>query len=283
VRPTEEKGLPRVSVVIPAYRNAQFVAEAIESVLAQTYRDFEIVVADHSSDDGTASVLEKYAAVPKVRVLSPTPAGGGALANWARVTSHSRGELVKLLCGDDLIHPDALMVQVAALDDCPGATMVACQRHVIDVNGRILLRDRGLGPLRGLVSGREAIRATVRAGTNLFGEPGCVLFRRQALSEVGGWSDEFPYLIDLAAYVAILGRGDVVAVPQTLASFRVSSGQWSSRLAAQQASQTRHFFRSLRRDKPGLVSGGDLALAGFRARILSAARRVFLAVLARGK
>lgn len=66
-----------------------------------------------------------------------------------------------------------------------------------------MLRGRGLG-MRGEVTGTEAIRRTVLAGTNIFGEPASVLFRRAALIDVGGWDGRFPYLIDLATYCAVL-------------------------------------------------------------------------------
>ena len=74
-----------VSIVVPTYNNADFVEETIESILAQTYADFELVIADHSSTDGTWEKLQRFVDEPRVRLLE-TPAGGGAPANWTRVT-----------------------------------------------------------------------------------------------------------------------------------------------------------------------------------------------------
>ena len=119
---------PRVSVVVPAYNNADFLADTLESILAQDYDDYELVIADHSSSDRTAQVLGAYAARSRVRVLAPTPAGGGALANWNRVSEHAHGEFIKLVCGDDLIAPSALREQVQALDRNPTAVFVASPR-----------------------------------------------------------------------------------------------------------------------------------------------------------
>lgn len=68
---------PRVSVVIPAYRNAKYLALTLDSILAQDFIGYEVIVADHSSDDDTSEVLARYASHPLVRVLSPTPRGGG--------------------------------------------------------------------------------------------------------------------------------------------------------------------------------------------------------------
>lgn len=265
---------PRVSVVIPAYNNAQFLGETIESILSQDYDDYELVVADHSSVDKTGEIIERYAGNPFVRVMTPTPAGGGALANWNRVSGFARGEFVKLVCGDDLIAPSALREQVAALDANPSAALVASRRALVDSNGKVILQRRGLAGLRGLVPGRVAVRASVRAGTNIFGEPACVLFRRQILERVGGWDSRFPYLIDQATYTRILFHGDMVALPKVLASFRISSGQWSVQLVRQQAEQAMAFHAALRESNEGLLSRVDMLTGNARAIAISYARRL---------
>ena len=264
---------PHVSVVVPAYNNASYLAATLDSVLTQDYPDYELVVADHSSTDATAQVLERYALHPRVRVLSPTPPGGGALANWNRVSQHARGELLKLVCGDDLIAPGLLREQVSALDANPGAVLVACTRDLVDASGRVVIRDRGLAGLDGRISGADAVRATVRAGTNIFGEPGCVMFRRDLLEREGGWDSTWPYLIDQATYVRILMHGDMVALRRPLASFRISAGQWSVRLLGQHAAQSRAFHRWLRESRPGLLTAGDVMLGDARAMAMGVARR----------
>ena len=95
--------VPRVTVVIPAFENAPYIRAAVGSVLAQTYRDFELVVADHSSTDGTWEILQDLAADPRVRLVR-TPSGGGAQRNWNRVTREARGELVKRACAAPPAH-----------------------------------------------------------------------------------------------------------------------------------------------------------------------------------
>ena len=265
---------PRVSVVVPAYRNVEYLAQTLDSILAQDYDDFELVVADHSSNDGTDELLARYADHPKVRVLSPTPAGGGAKANWDRVSMAARGELLKLVCGDDLIAPDALARQVAALDAHPSAVLVASKRDLVDAQGKVVIAGRGLGPLKGLVSGRDAVRASVLAGTNLFGEPGCVMFRRELLVQAGGWDNSHPYLIDQASYSAIMLQGDMVALRESLASFRINAGQWSVRLMNDQAQQAIDFHNALAAADPQLLSPMTLRVGNLKARLMAQARRL---------
>ncbi|MBA0264438.1 glycosyltransferase family 2 protein [Stenotrophomonas maltophilia] len=265
---------PRVSVVVPAYRNVEYLAQTLDSILAQDYDDFELVVADHSSNDGTTELLARYAGHPKVRVLDPTPAGGGAKANWDRVSIAAHGELLKLVCGDDLIAPDALSRQVAALDAHPSAVLVASKRDLVDAHGKVVIAGRGLGPLKGLVRGRDAVRASVLAGTNLFGEPGCVMFRRELLVQAGGWDNSHPYLIDQASYSAIMLQGDMVALRESLASFRINAGQWSVRLMNDQAQQAIDFHNALAAADPQLLSPMTLRVGNLKARLMAQARRL---------
>lgn len=263
---------PRVSVVVPAYNSAEFIGATMDSILSQSFEDFELLVSDHSSTDGTWEALQQFATDPRVR-LSRLPFGGGAPANFNAVTGLATGEYVKLVCGDDLLRRDSLSEQVAALDAHPSAVLAASPRDVIDACGRPVLRNRGLAGLRGEVRGAEAIRRTVQAGTNIYGEPASVLFRRSALTAVGGWDSKFPYLIDEATYCAVLLRGDLVAVPRPLAAFRVSESQWSVKLVRAQAEQAVGFRRYFAAAHPGVVTRSDLLLGTARAHANAVARR----------
>lgn len=265
---------PTVSVVIPAYNNVQYISETLESVLNQSYEDYEVVVADHSSVDGTQEVIDSFKGHPKLRILTPTPPGGGAQANWNRVSSEARGKFVKLVCGDDLIAPTALSEQVQAFQQHPTAVLVASQRDLVDSNGDVFVRNRGLQGITGLVSGAEAVRATVVAGSNIFGEPACVMYRRDVLEDEGGWDNTHPYLIDEATYARICFHGDVVALRRSLAVFRISASQWSVRLAKQQSDQAIAFHEQIAREHPHVLSRFDLWIGNWKAISMSYARRL---------
>lgn len=263
---------PCVSVVVPAYNNERYIVETMESILAQNYPNLEVIVADHSSTDGTAALLYRFADDSRVTLLT-TEAGGGALRNWNRVSRAATGEFLKLVCGDDLLAPNAVSKQVTAFQEHPSAVLVAAQRDIVDHYGDPVIQGRGLAGLRGLVNGRVAARRTVRVGSNLFGEPACVLFRKDVLERVGWWHADYPYLIDEASYVEVILHGDVVALPETLASFRISAGQWSVALATQQASQAQNFHRALFKRDPGLLSRSDVIVGNARVVLMALARR----------
>ena len=271
---------PKLSLVIPAYNNAEFISETIDSILAQDFQDWELIIADHSSSDGTLAAVERFAADPRISVVV-TEAGGGAPRNWNRVTELATGEYLKLVCGDDLLRPGVLSAQVAALDANPDATLTASPRDIVDADGVVLIAARGLQGLADRMPGPQAARISVRAGTNVFGEPACVMVRRATLEQVGGWDSRFPYLIDQATYSRILLQGHFVAARRAGAAFRLNGGQWSVALAASQADQAREMHEWLRAEAPEILSASDVRVGNLRARLMSYGRRMVYAILAR--
>lgn len=264
--------MPRVSIVVPSYNNERDIVQTIESILNQTYRDFELIVSDHTSSDGTVELLEPYREKGLLR-LESLPTGGGAPANWNSVSNFASGEFLKLVCGDDLLERGIVERQIRALDSHPGAVLAASPRAVIDASGKTLIRKRGLGNLKGLVNGPRAVHEALLSASNLFGEPAFVLMRRDSWSKAGGWTGEFPYLIDQHTYSNVLLRGDFVAVPEVGGSFRVSTTQWSSRLIREQAAQVIAFHRAFVTRNEYLLSKPELYLANAKARMNALGRR----------
>jgi hypothetical protein len=219
-----------------------------------------------------------------VRLLR-TPAGGGAERNWNRVTREARGELVKLVCGDDLLAPESLATQVAAFDSSEGGgagvVMVASPRDIVDASGRLVVREHGLGGLTGRVPGTEAIRRSVLRGANIFGEPCCVLIRRTTLEEVGGWHADPGFMIDQATYCRVLLRGDLVTTPGSLAAFRISAAQWSVALAREQARSAAEMHRQVAGLMPGLLTPHEVRLGNARATLRAFQRRLVYLYLGR--
>ena len=116
---------PRVSVILPAYNRETLVARAIDSVLAQTFDDFELIVVDDASKDGTRAVLETYRDHPRVRlILSDVNRGGSGARNLG--IEAARGTLIAFQDSDDVWLPGKLAAQVAALEAHPKAGLCYC-------------------------------------------------------------------------------------------------------------------------------------------------------------
>jgi glycosyltransferase involved in cell wall biosynthesis len=265
---------PTVSVCIPAYNGERYIDSAVDSVLGQTLTDLELVVVDDGSTDATVDVV-RARTDSRLRLVT-NEERIGAVANWNRAVAECRGRYVKLLCQDDALAPDCLERQVGALEapGCEDAVLAAGQRDVVDESGRVLLHARGLAGMRGRVSGLEAMARCVRTGTNVLGEPACVLVRADALRAAGPWSGALPYVIDLDMWFRLLARGDLVAVPGALARFRVHSMSWSTALARDQARQARALFHQWSREPGTRIRRRDELVGAARAELLRVGRRL---------
>lgn len=267
---------PRVSVCIPTYKGAGTIGAAIRSVLAQTFGDFELIVIDDASPDDTVAVTSAFRD-PRLR-LEVNPRNLGPQSNWNRCLDLARGDFVKLLPHDDLLHPECLQRQVQVLaDDHDRLIALACSaRDVIGPGGRVLLRARGFpGRPQGPIPRSDVVRHCIRRGTNLIGEPGAVMFRRELAQRVGGFDMRFPYVIDLDYWLRLLQHGQAWYCPQALASFRVWQGSWSVAIGLRQAADFRGLMQDVEAQGPASTTALDRALGRLTPTLNSVARQVF--------
>lgn len=125
---------PLVTVVIPSYNRAQYIAETIESVLGQTYPNIEIIVIDDGSTDNTREIVENY--VPRVQYVWQENAERGASRNHG--LRLAKGEFISFLDSDDLWLPNKVEDDLAAFQDTPEAGVVFSDAMEIDAEGREL-------------------------------------------------------------------------------------------------------------------------------------------------
>jgi glycosyltransferase involved in cell wall biosynthesis len=239
---------PLVSVCIPCYNGGAFIARTLEAVFNQSLTDgFEVIVCDNQSTDNTVSVIAGFAD-PRLKLVQ-NDHNLGIAGNWQKALSLAHGKYVKLLCADDVIYPDCLAQQVAALEapENAAATLAICGSDIIDASDRILFRRRcRFRP--GLNRGADPIRKSVRWGTNLIGEPMAGLFRRSTLERIGLFVSENQFLIDMELWAALLKEGDLFVDEGRLSAFRISGGSLSAEIGRKQAAAFRSFARSVQKD-----------------------------------
>jgi glycosyltransferase involved in cell wall biosynthesis len=246
-------GPPRVSICVPSYAAERFLAEALDSVLAQTETNWEMVVIDDASTDGSFEIAQRYAAAdPRITAIR-NPENLGAAGTWAATVAATTAPFVKLLCCDDAIRPDCLARQLAVFDSDGGdrVGLVAAQRQLVAEDGTMIRKRHGLMGLKrspDVIGHRQLVEAMLRSGTNPLGEPSTVMFRREALEAAGGFDPEWRYVIDLKAYVEVAKRYRVALIREPIGVFRVSSTSWSAHLAKLQSAETRKLFRTAARD-----------------------------------
>jgi glycosyltransferase involved in cell wall biosynthesis len=194
---------PCISVVIPVYNRASMVLEAVESVLAQTFKDFELIVVDDGSTDDTASLLVRFGS--SLRLFRQEHLGVSAARN--RGIAEARGQLIAFLDSDDLWLPEKLAVQASFLRTFPRAAL--CHTEEI-----WLRRGRRVNPRR-----RHA-KASGRAFVNLLREslisPSSVVIRRSVLDEAGGFDESLPACEDYALWLKISRAHEVHLIDRAL-------------------------------------------------------------------
>ena len=236
---------PCVSVCIPTFQGAATLGFAIQSVLEQSYADFELIVVDDNSPDDTAATVARFSD-PRVS-YHRNPINLGPEGNWNRCISLARGTYFKLLPHDDVLHPECLARQVAVLeaDHDQRIALVFSARDVLAPDGSKLVHRGYPSGQEGRLDAARVASACVRRGTNLIGEPGAVLFRRSLAERVGRFDATDPYVIDLDYWVRLLAHGDAWYCAQALAGFRVSAGQWSVQIGSGQSEDFRSFVKRL--------------------------------------
>lgn len=272
---------PTVSVGIPTYRGAAHIAQTIESVLAQTFADFELLVVDDVSPDETAQVVARYRD-PRLRFMR-NERNVGVEENWNRCLRPARGRYFKLLPHDDLIAPECLERQVGVLeaDRSERLALVFCARRVIDAHSRPLLTRGYPRRDRGAIPARAVVRDCIRRGANLLGEPGGVLFRTALARSIGAFDASLPIVTDIDYWFRLLLHGDAYYLPEKLASFRVSRGAWSVAIGTAQDAEFRAFIAKVGGHPAYGLSAVDKARGRLMARLNTIAKLAFYRLVIR--
>ena len=197
-----------VSVVIPCYNHAQFLAQAIESALGQSYSNFEIIVVDDGSTDATAEVVRRYSSVQYVRQEN---AGLSSARNTG--LRRSRGEFLVFLDADDRLLPHALETGVSCIEQHPECAFVSGYCRVIDSNGAILP-----SPRQHHVE-REHYLKLLRGGSYIWC-PATVFYQRQIFDFVHGFDVALSPVADYDLYLRITRDFPVHSHNHIIAEYR---------------------------------------------------------------
>lgn len=264
--------VPAVSVCVPVYCGETFLHATIESVLAQTFTDFELVVLDNASPDRSGAIAASFGDSRVVihRNSTTLPVG----ENWNRAVSLCRAPLVKLMCADDLMHPRCLEQQVSIMDGDPRLALVASRQHLISVPGRIIVRSRFLRGLLGVRNHRDLVRRAVRHGGNPVGAPVGVMFRRTAFDQTRGFGSDV-FVNDLDLVLQLSRYGLFLGMRDPLASFRIVPGALSGNAGRAEYDLQRQYTRAIARD--AAVLRRDRALGTLTAPLARTRRRALFA------
>lgn len=230
-----------VSIIIPAYK-ATFFEESLLSAVNQIYSNIEIIICDDSQDSLIANIIERVQENTSRTIgYYPNETRLMEIGNVSRCVALSKGDYIKFLYDDDLLHPECVSSLVAAMEADPDITLASSKRQRIDEFGRILADNMATSyPFRGDVTihGGDLIDFFANNIINFIGEPSCVLCRGDDLREYADSifllnGQRMRYLADMALYIKLLHKGNVAFLAKPLSSFRVSSEQVSQLAASE--------------------------------------------------
>jgi glycosyltransferase involved in cell wall biosynthesis len=209
---------PLCSIVLPAYNAAPYVAQAVESVLAQTYPNYELVIMDDASTDGTGEILDCYRAHPKVR-LHHNSANLGQSANTNEGLRRARGELVAILHADDMHAPNFLAEVVPVFQRQPSVGLVFSAANLIHKDGQVTREKRYFRSR--VYSSQKFLDKLLRAC--VIRSP-TVCVRRECYGRLGYFLPLLTIHNDWEMWVRIVSHYDVGYVAKYLASYRLPYG-----------------------------------------------------------
>jgi glycosyltransferase involved in cell wall biosynthesis len=212
-----ETHAPTVSVVVPNYNHAKYLPQRMESILRQTYSDFEIIILDDASSDDSLAVIQNYLSIPEVRFVPNTQNSGTTFAQWNKGVDLARGEYVWIAESDDFAEPGLLEKLVPILENNPNVGISYGQSRMVDQNGMEVMDTlaRILEPLDPqrwnssfVASGIEECRRYL-LWLNTIPNASAVLFRKQTFLDAGKADSSFKLTGDWFMWVKMLLISDL--------------------------------------------------------------------------
>lgn len=230
---------PLVSICMPAF-NPRFFAAALDSALAQTWRNKEIIVSDDSEGDEIAAIVAVRAQRGRLRLVQNRPRLR-ARKNYAQTVAMAGGEFVKFLNDDDLLAPDCVATLVGAFQKIPDLVLATSHRWRIGETSQVIADMPATRPVVGgdwVIDGVSLANAAIMHGLNFIGEPSTMMFRRSDFDPRPLIDVDKPFhcngaevigAVDYAMFSRVLVQGNAAFFRKRLSSFRIHSEQAQAR------------------------------------------------------
>ena len=204
--------VPQLSVVLPVRNGERYVASAIDSILAQTFKEFECIVVNDGSTDKTAAILDEYTHQdPRIRILNLNACGISDALNAG--IAASRASFIARMDADDMAYPERFCKQLAYLDKHPDCIALGTWVRFIDEAGLPIYTYKTTTDSKG-------IKAQVLEGNGGALVHPSIIFRKEALLAVGAYRKEATYVEDLDLFLRLLNLGEFYNLPKVLLDYR---------------------------------------------------------------
>lgn len=209
---------PLISVCIDVHNYADYLPQAVESVLGQTCTDFEIIIVDDCSTDGSCEIAERYARQDARIAAHRNPVNLGMIGNRNACLQKARGRYVKFLHADDyLFSPEALARMAALMQAQPALSLIAAGQQSVDASGHLGETVSHFPDSRPR-SGVSVIQRCLVENKNLIGGPSAVMIRADRARR--GFDESYFHAADLEMWFHLLEQGAFSYIPEPLAAYR---------------------------------------------------------------
>jgi glycosyltransferase involved in cell wall biosynthesis len=230
---------PKVSVLLPIYNAEAFLREAVESILAQTFSDFELLAINDGSTDHSREILTSFSD-SRLKIID-NDGNRGLIYTLNRGIEHAKGEFIARMDADDIALPERLALQIRFLDENPNVALVGGQTELIDSYSKSF-------KLCQLPQTHDEIITKIFTA-NCFVHPS-VLFRANVIRNLGGYREEALHAEDYDLWLRIIEHYDVANLAEILVRYRIHSNQVSLRkLCIQRAIADKVRFAAFERCK----------------------------------
>ncbi|MBA8666298.1 glycosyltransferase [Holosporaceae bacterium 'Namur'] len=216
---TQTGSYPKVSVFVPTYNHEQFIADCLDSILAQNYSNLEIVCGDDASNDGTPEILKNYKErYPKVIKIFLNKTNLGVTKNCNNLLAQCEGKYIALFAGDDLMLPGKLKKQVELLEHTPNCVLCYHNLDVFDsLTNKTLYyyNNSTVKPYEG--------KADLLLKHQVFTGPPSIMIRSSAIPQ-GGYNEEISTVSDWLFFIEVANKGEIRYINETLARYRRHKG-----------------------------------------------------------
>ena len=220
--------MPKVSICLPVYNGEDYLSQAIESALGQTYSDFELLIADDASIDSSLEIVRKYAKQDARIVYWQNDTNKGLFGNYNETLNRASGEYIKPFAQDDFFEANILERMLASFGADPEVVLVACARRIIDAEGK----ERKVACEyydTVLLDGPTKVKDDLLKVSNGIGEPSTVMFPRKLIGE--GFDTRLYHLGDIDYWHRIIINGKLLYLSEALVSFRRHGSSTTNRNA----------------------------------------------------
>jgi glycosyltransferase involved in cell wall biosynthesis len=209
--------MPSVSVCLPVYNGEEFLGEAIESVLNQSFTDLELLIGDDASTDSSQEIAKKYAEKDKRIVYWKNSQNKGLFGNYNECMNRATGTYIKPFAQDDILDSKLIERMVAGFKAAPEIALIACARRIVDDNG-IETSQTFEYTSTTIIDGNEKVRDDLLTVTNGIGEPSTVMFPRAYLGD--GFDVRLHHLGDIEYWHRLILDKKLLYIAEVLCSFR---------------------------------------------------------------